>query len=213
MINHLSTAQYNKGSRFWLAEGTFTGSIYLNSSLGDRKYTAGSYFDKDFQIKNHTITIAYKNGSFSANNKAKGWLVSYNIIFNQFTSSQKSTNSYSNFNLTETNYTHAFNGGYFIDKFIPISKSLAIYGEVLGKIGFSFNNGKGISPAHDIHIAANANLGIRYFINKKIFVNGQASLANINLQSLTVNDKTSAKVDISSIMTINTISIAFGKSF
>lgn len=202
MINHLSTAQYKKGSRFWLAEGTFAGSIY-----SDTQRSSSSSNEKDKLDNHHDIALAFRKASFAENFIAKGWLVSYNIMHD------KESNTIATVKYTYLdNYNHVFNGGYFINKFFPLTKPLAIYGELLGKVGFSFNNGKGVSPAHDIHIGANANLGIRYFINKKIFVNGQASIANVNLQSLTINDKTSAKVDISSIMTINTISIAIGKS-
>lgn len=202
MINHLSTAQYKKGSKFWLAEGTFNGSMYSDSQKSN-VYS----FTNDNQDSNHDITLTFKKASFTENNLAKGWLISYNVVSNK----QSRTTTSAKYTYLD-NYNHVFDGGYFINKFFPLTKSLAIYGELLGKIGFSFNNGKGVSPAHDIHIGANANLGIRYFINKKIFVNGEASLANVNLQSLTVVDKTSAKVDISSIMTINTVSIAIGKS-
>ncbi len=198
-ISHLSKAQYNKGSKFWLAEGTFIGSIYSSSQ------TADTY---DVQKNNHNITLAFKKAYFTEKNIAKGWLLSYNVISTSLSNTTSTTK-----NTYIDNYNHTLNGAYFIDKFIPLSKSLAVYGEVLGKIGFGFNSGKGVASTHEIHIGANANVGIRYFINKQLFINGQTSLVDISLKSLTADSKTSTNININSLMTVNTVSIGIGKSF
>ena len=202
-ISHLSKAQYNKGSKFWLAEGTFIGSIYSDSQISD-----ASFFTKDNQVTSHNITLSFKKANFTEKNIAKGWLLAYNII----STSQSSTTSTTKYTYID-NYNHTLNGAYFIDKFIPLNKFLAVYGEVLGKIGFGFNSGKGVASTHEIHIGANANVGIRYFINKQLFINGQTSLVDISLKSLTADSKTSTNININSLMTVSTVSIGIGKSF
>ena len=205
MISFLSKAQYEKGSKFWQVEGTFRGS---SSSIKNNDF---NFYDAE--SNSHSIGLSFKRAVFKEDYLAKGWSVDYNLF------SGKSSVS-SPMNESQT-YIHNIGVGYFVDKFKPLSKSLAIYGEVNGKIGYSLVNGSPIYTSVDgnntyasdsYYIGAGVNFGVRYFLKKNLFINGETSLLNLNVSHSTSPSK-QTNVYFNTIMNVSSLSISIGKSF
>lgn len=205
MISFLSKAQYEKGSKFWQVEGTFSGA---SSSIKNKDF---NFYDAE--SNSHSIGLSFKRAVFKEDYLAKGWSVDYNLF-----SGKSSVTSPMNENQT---YIHYIGVGYFVDKFKPLSKSLAIYGEVNGKIGYRFVNGSptytsvdgnGTYGSDSYNIGAGVNFGVRYFLKKNLFINGETSLVNFNVSHSTSPIK-QTNVYFNTIMNVSSLSISIGKSF
>lgn len=206
MISFLSKAQYEKGSKFWQVEGTFSG---VSSSIKNKDF---NFYDAE--SNSHNIGLSFKRAVFKEDYLAKGWSVDYNLF-----SGKSSVTSPKNENQT---YAHTIGVGYFVDKFKPLSKSLAIYGEVNGKIGYSFVNGSPNFTNADgsyssysnnsYNIGAGVNFGVRYFLKKNLFINGETSLVNFNVSHSTSPIK-QTNLYFNTIMNVSSLSISIGKSF
>ena len=198
MVSLLSKAQYEKDTKFWQVEGTFSGNITSNDTKGATSLTTDH--------ANHTIAIGFKRAKFSEDFLAKGWLLDYTLQSSTYSSSNSSTNN---------NYFHTIKAGYFVDKFKPLNKSLAIYGEIVGKVGYGFRTGN-ITYTYDYNtyqLEAGVNFGARYFLKKNLFINGQTSLVNLNLQHYKIGTEQQTNLMLNSIMNVSSLSISIGKTF
>lgn len=194
MISFLSKAQYEKDTKFWQIQGTFSGNIASGNSNG------AAYLTTDNAT--HNIALTFKRAVFTEDYLAKGWLLDYNL---------KSNNNSS----TNNDYFHTIKAGYFVDKFKSLNKSLAIYGEIEGKVGYGFRTGK-INYTYDYNtyqLEVGVNFGVRYFLKKNLFINGQTSLVNLNLQHSKIDTERLTNLNLNSMMNVNSLSISIGKTF
>lgn len=197
MISFLSKAQYEKGSKFWQVEGTFSGSVNSN--------TNSTPFPNTTNGSTTNSALTFKRAVFGENNIAKGWLLGYKLEANTFST---------NYSLDKSNnYIHTIQAGYFVDKFKPLSKSVAIYGELLAKAGYGIYSGTSNSSINQYSLDASLNVGVRYYLKKNLFINGQTSLANLSIYQHRANNYKYTNVNLYSIMQVNTLSISIGKSF
>ncbi|MDR6559914.1 MULTISPECIES: hypothetical protein [unclassified Arcicella] len=198
MISFLSKAQYEKDTKFWQIQGTFSGNIASINTKGAAIFTTDN--------ATHNIALTFKRAVFTEDFLAKGWLLDYNLQSNSYASNNISTNN---------NYFHTIKAGYFVDKFKPLSKSLAIYGEIVGKVGYGFRTGN-ITYTYDYNtyqLEAGVNFGVRYFLKKNLFINGQTSLVNLNLQHSKIGIEQQTNLNLNSIMNVSSLSISIGKTF
>ncbi len=197
MISFLSKAQYEKGSKFWQVEGTFSGSVNSN--------TNSTPFPNTTNGSTTNSALTFKRAVFGENNIAKGWLLGYKLEANTSSTSYSLDKS--------NNYIHTIQAGYFVDKFKPLSKSLAIYGELLAKAGYGIYSGTSNSSINQYSLDANLNVGFRYYLKKNLFINGQTSLVNLSFYQQRTGNYKYTNVNLNSIMNVSSLSISIGKSF
>jgi hypothetical protein len=202
----LSHAQYEKGAKFGLVEVGFSGN--LNSTENPTKSIEGS------STSTYT-SLSYKRGAFSKNNFAKGWILGYSLETYKY-----SNNKYPGSSLL----THNVNVGYFINKFLPLSKSLVSYGQLTSKLGTSFETRDSLRDRNkNYFLQAGLNLGLRYHFKPKWFVNAEIVLINItyrdfvresdgNLRPFFSYSK-ATQLEIQSLLNSGYISLSIGKSF
>ncbi len=206
MISSHAKAQYEKGKKFWQIQGAFNGASSTIKNKDFNFYNAES--------NNHSIGLSFKRAVFKEDYLAKGWLIDYNLF-----SGKSSVSSPQNESQT---YVHSIGVGYFVDKFQPLSKSLAIYGEAQGRLGYNFLNGSPTFTNADgsnssyfrdsYNVGVGVNVGVRYFLKKNLFINGETSLMNLNVShsSSSINQ---TNVVFNTIMNVSSLSISIGKSF
>ncbi|WP_044170709.1 hypothetical protein [Flectobacillus major] len=198
MATHLSQAQYEQGTKFWQVDGRFSGSISSSS------VSTGMSGMLDQKFGAHSVGLSFKRGVFTGQNTAKGWLLGYNVQSFHSTSGNSAGLDW---------YNHTIEAGYFVDKFKPLSKSVAIYAEMLGKAGYGFQSGDYLESTKTYNVGASVNFGVRYQLKNKWFLNAETSLVNLNFQHVNDNTSNYSNLKFNSIMNVSTLGIAIGKSF
>jgi hypothetical protein len=197
MVSFLSKAQYETGTKYWQVEGTFSGNVSASKIAVPYSYREES--------SSNSSSLTFKRGVFTENYLAKGWFANYNL--------EASTNHISSGQNNNRTYYHTVGGGYFVAKFKPLSKSLALFGEVYASGGYGFQTGSQDLSYHSFSLESGLNVGLRYFVNKKWFINGQTSLINVGAYQKRYGNSISTDLRLNSVMNVSSLSISIGKTF
>ncbi len=197
MVSFLSKAQYETGTKYWQLEGAFSGNVSTSKIAIPYSYREESY--------SNSSSLTFKRGVFTENYLAKGWFANYNL--------DASTNHISSGQNNNRTYYHTVGGGYFVAKFKPLTKSLALFGEVYASGGYGFQTGTQDLSYHSFSLESGLNVGLRYFVNKTLFINGQTSLVNVGAYQKRYGNSIATDLRLNSIMNVNSLSISIGKTF
>ncbi|MEA5141305.1 hypothetical protein [Arcicella rigui] len=197
MVSFLSKAQYETGTKYWQLEGAFSGNVSASKIV-----TPYSYHEES---SSNRSSLSFKRGVFTENYLAKGWFANYNLDASTYHISSGQTKS--------KTYYHTVGGGYFVAKFKPLTKSLALFGEVYASGSYGFQTGSQDLSYHSFSLESGLNVGLRYFVNKKWFINGQTSLINVGAYQKRYGNSIATELQLNSVMNVNSLSISIGKTF
>ena len=191
---HFSQAQYDKGKHFGLVGFSLSGrgstdhSVYPSSTTDSKSSILG-------------LSVSYKRGTFTKVNFAQGWIAKYDL-------------SADISRITEViSLTHGVGAGYFVDKFIPLSKSLYCYGELQGLLGASFVTGNQSYRPYSISLTTSLNGGLRYQFKNQWFINGETNLAQFSLSNQSTPYTNTFNVNFRGSMYASSLSLSIGKTF
>lgn len=192
---HFSQAQYDKGKHFGLVGFSLSGNVSSAHTVSSTMST------NDTRTNYHSLSLNYKRGHFVKDNLAQGWIASYGLLAN----------------FEEANsLTHLLQAGYFVDKFFPLSKSFYCYGELQGLVGeqFTIRNGGG-GNTNVISLKTALNVGVRYHLTNKLFINGETNLAQFELSNSNFPNANATifNAKLTGGMSVSTVSLSIGKTF
>lgn len=191
---HFSQAQYDKGKHFGLVglglsgRGSTDHFIYPSSTT-------------DSKSSNFRLSFNYKRGTFTKVNFAQGWIAEYDLSADVDNTNER------------TRLTHSIGAGYFVDKFIPLSKSLYCYGELQGLLGTSFVTGSDRYKPYSISLTTSLNGGLRYQFKNQWFINGEANLAQFTLSNQHYENENIFSVNVRGSMYASSLFLSIGKTF
>jgi hypothetical protein len=191
---HFSQAQYDKGKHFGLVGFSLKG-------IGSTDHSVYPSYTEDINSSNFGLSLSYKRGTFAKINFAHGWVTKYNL------------SAYIDNIHVRTGLTHSIGAGYFVDKFIPLSKSLYCYGELQGLLGTSFVTGNDSYRPYSISLTTSLNGGLRYQFKNQWFLNGETNLAQFSLSNYHYRSENTFRVNVSGSMYASSLSLSIGKTF
>lgn len=197
MVSFLSKAQYETGTKYWQLEGAFSGNVSASKIAVPFSHNENS--------SRNSSSLTFKRGVFTENYLAKGWFVNYDLDASTFSISSGQTKN--------RTYYHTVGGGYFVAKFKPLTKSLTLFGEAYASGGYGFQTGTQDLSYHSFSLESGLNVGLRYFVNKKWFINGQTSLINVGAYQKRYGNSIATDLRLNSVMNVNSLSISIGKTF
>ncbi len=203
-----SFSQTQKGDKFWVVEGRYSGYTFDNSlnSLQTSKDVTNDVY------------LGLKKGKFIRNNIAQGLGIDYryyNYKFSGFNNS--SSNGYfSNFN------RKTFSVDYFLDRYIPVMNNLYLVVEANSNLSYTLTNRQITNTATSLidlptqkiyQLSIGINTGLRYFIGKSFFINAETSLADVSYSYSRTDEYSISNIALKSRLSFYSLNIGIGKNF
>lgn len=186
MAHNSSQAQYDPGTKYWVVGGSLSGNFAKNIT-----YSQSSHLQ--------SLNIYFKSGKFGANKVSRGWLADYSLLWTE------SSNFF--------NYgSHSIGAGYFINKFLPLNKSIGLYAEATGTGRYIFDKSNNGDKNDGFGASIQANVGLRYHFKSKLFLDCSANIGSVSYQNSDLRTNNSESFYVGLSPTIGSFKIAIGKT-
>jgi hypothetical protein len=209
-----SYAQIQRKTKFW----TITGQLYSSndesrSSSNSSSSSYGSTGNSDY----NSLNLEFKQAKFIKDGFARGFLVGTRYGWSNYIYNDSSNNT----DYLQSGKFYTLSLGYSIAKYIPVIKNTYLYVEgnpnlFYGKNFYEFSYTRSAMIEKNVTERYGAKIqgfvGIRYFFNKKVFINADTSPISVNYEISKDDNYTSNNFYIRGITQINSLRIGIGKN-
>jgi hypothetical protein len=210
-----SFSQTQKGNKFWVVEGRYSGSNFDNSSgTGTSIYNS-----RNSSNVYNEASLEFKRGKFIKNNVAMGWGLNYRYSNSNYLDSHYFSN---NGDYISSIYRHTLGINYFTTRFIPVMNHLYLFVEADAGFSYGLRTGRytnspstfeDLSKERNYKVGIRLNSGLRYFVGKSLFINAETTLAEASYSKQINENYTYSYFNLSSRLSLYSLNIGIGKNF
>jgi hypothetical protein len=214
LLNTLSShAQIQRKTKFWI----ITGQLY-SSNDEDKSSSGSSFYGSSGNSNSNSLNLEFKQAKFFKDGFARGFVIGTRYGWDNYIYNDSSNNT----DYLQSGDSYTLSVGYSIAKYISVLKNTYLYMEVnpnlfYGKSFYEYSYSRSSMIDKNVTERYGAKiqgfLGIRYFLNKKVFINADTSPISFNYEIIKNDNYTSNNFYIRGITQINSLRIGIGKNF